>query len=758
MRASEVRSLFESDHFEFVEERGGQEGNAVVADEPESTLYLMLQKPPNGLENHLGEREDQFPLFQTQIQPQQYVLCYFTKGQLVKVAYQINLRYVSQKGGLYFQGMIPGQTHDSQSGAEVTAAKVFEFFRKYSTSRPVGANCIAVTYEDTGWSEMRATDEDKYKERLLTILYTSQPGESDRQPPAGSNKEPTNSTEPTLPQANHLPAVGQAAAQHPERLPDVIVKAWEQAGADVGWMRFDPSGMLEFSQAVEGEPGDLPAFGIHVWKSGVVSRLPLPPKAFGLDLREKGESNHILFDAGLSELARLTNLQALNLQGTIVTDVGMRKLAALKGLRALNLMAPMVTDTGLKELTGLRNLRSLNLMATGVTDAGLKDLAQMTNLQTLNLGGTQVTGGRLETLAALKSLRALSLCADKQLTDDGLKSLAGLKSLQHLDLGFNEQLTGAGLKELAGLTDLQYLRLRETQVTDAALKGLARLTNLQTLDLAETQVTDAGMKELAGLTSIHELDLTRTRVSDAGLKELAGLTNVRILVLGGTQITDDGLKELAELRNLEVLVLAGTQVTDAGLKELNGLTGLQQLILFSTEVTDVGVKELKKKLPKCLILHRSHKSNETAQPVSSPASNLKDLLDDSTYGRLNRRIAEVVGSNLSAENLGTQIGILNGLAKKAKTSEAEVLDLFEYALKSAQSRGANPAFALPTTSLTLEFRLAMESNATAESATSPGPLGAPSAAAKGMGSDRDRSQVERLPVPDAAAQEKSFNN
>jgi len=81
-------------------------------------------------------------------------------------------------------------------------------------------------------------------------------------------------------------------------------------------------------------------------------------------------------DAGLKELATLTNLTTLYLGGTDVTDAGLKELAALKNLTTLDLFNTKVTDAGLKELAALKNLTSLYLGGTQVTDAGVKELQQ----------------------------------------------------------------------------------------------------------------------------------------------------------------------------------------------------------------------------------------------------------------------------------------------------------------------------------------------------------------------------------------------
>ena len=79
-------------------------------------------------------------------------------------------------------------------------------------------------------------------------------------------------------------------------------------------------------------------------------------------------------DAGLKELAGLTGMQSLTLNGNNVTDVGLKELAALKDLQILNLQGTKVTDAGLKELAGLKKLKELNLAHTKVTDAGIQQL------------------------------------------------------------------------------------------------------------------------------------------------------------------------------------------------------------------------------------------------------------------------------------------------------------------------------------------------------------------------------------------------
>ena len=151
-----------------------------------------------------------------------------------------------------------------------------------------------------------------------------------------------------------------AKTEPPKPLPENIVTAWKEAGAEVGWLRLDVYGHLELVPEKEGKPGDLPAFRFTSRREGILAKLPAPAPAFGLSLRYTE-----LTDAGLKELAGLKSLQTLDLYHTQVTDVGLKELAGLKSLQALDLGETKVTDGGVHELQqalpGCRITRSKHL-------------------------------------------------------------------------------------------------------------------------------------------------------------------------------------------------------------------------------------------------------------------------------------------------------------------------------------------------------------------------------------------------------------
>jgi hypothetical protein len=79
-------------------------------------------------------------------------------------------------------------------------------------------------------------------------------------------------------------------------------------------------------------------------------------------------------DAGLGQLARLRNLEEIELHGAMaVTDAGLAPLTALPKLRSLVLSIP-VTDAALVHVRNMPALRKLDLRMSDVTEAGVAAL------------------------------------------------------------------------------------------------------------------------------------------------------------------------------------------------------------------------------------------------------------------------------------------------------------------------------------------------------------------------------------------------
>lgn len=81
-------------------------------------------------------------------------------------------------------------------------------------------------------------------------------------------------------------------------------------------------------------------------------------------------------DEQLSQLARLTTLETLDLGDCPITDEGLRHLSHLPRLKLLMLNGTRVTDAGLVHLETLPHLTYVSLWRTNVTDGGAEKLRQ----------------------------------------------------------------------------------------------------------------------------------------------------------------------------------------------------------------------------------------------------------------------------------------------------------------------------------------------------------------------------------------------
>lgn len=286
----------------------------------------------------------------------------------------------------------------------------------------------------------------------------------------------------------------------------------------------------------------------------------------------------------IKPLAKLTNLQQLDLRGTNVSDIS--PLKRLKNLRLLDLHGVPVTDISV--VASLAELRSLNLYDTKVSD--ISAVGSLTNLRGLGLNGTCVSD--IDVVAGLKNLQRLYLDRTKISNIRVVRRLTNL-----LRLGLDHTLV-TDISVLDGLANLRYLGLNETKVFN--LKPLNKLTGLQELLLNGTSVSD--LEPLRNLTGLVRLGVSDTAVSD--LKLLLDLNRLEALDLNRTKVYD--FEPLRNLSALQRLYLVGTPISDIGV--LSGLTNLQRLELTDTQVSDIGVLRCLTNLRE-LFVHNTDVSN-----------------------------------------------------------------------------------------------------------------------------------------------------
>ena len=134
-----------------------------------------------------------------------------------------------------------------------------------------------------------------------------------------------------------------------------------------------------------------------------------PERSIGVDL-----SNAWVTDADLAKLARLPQLESINLAYTKITDQGLEHLAPLENVKVLDLYyAESVTDLGIAHLKHWKNLEHLNVRGTKVTSTLFEHIASMTKLRFLDVGHSRVNDDLFELLESLDHLEHLSFGGNK---------------------------------------------------------------------------------------------------------------------------------------------------------------------------------------------------------------------------------------------------------------------------------------------------------------------------------------------------------
>jgi Leucine-rich repeat (LRR) protein len=281
------------------------------------------------------------------------------------------------------------------------------------------------------------------------------------------------------------------------------------------------------------------------------------------------------------------DITAVHLRGTWVTDAEMLDLARLPQLQRLDLSHTRITDDGLLYLKPLKQVQDLNLLyAEQITDQGMAAVKEWKNLKRLNLRGTRIFDGTLAILSGLTQLESLDI-AYTQVTDNGLDALVPLTHLKELSIG-------------------------RSKVGNNALELLRLLPTLEYLDLGGPHPGPGGYRTTAG-----------TPMDDDLPRAISELKQLRVLKLSYSQIRADGLRLLASLDQVSKLALTGCpRVDDGALAELAKWKSLKYLDVQETSVTEQGVAHLEKSKPGLVILHGPHPPSHPAANKESVTSRI----------------------------------------------------------------------------------------------------------------------------------------
>jgi hypothetical protein len=246
---------------------------------------------------------------------------------------------------------------------------------------------------------------------------------------------------------------------------------------------------------------------------------------------------------------------AVNLRGSWINDVEMIELARLPDLERLDLSHTRISDEGMLNLKPAPKIKELKLFySEWITDQGMTAIKQWKHLRCLDLRGTRISDGTLEVVSRLTGLESLDI-AHTEVTDVGLDNLITLVNLKELALG-RGRLSNSGLAALRMLPTLTHLDLSGARPTppdnpggrggaagipEETLKAIAELTDLRVLNLGYSAIAADGLRVLSGLDKIEKLGLQGCRrVDDSAMAELAKWKSLKYRDVQEAPVTEKG--------------------------------------------------------------------------------------------------------------------------------------------------------------------------------------------------------------------------
>ncbi len=363
-------------------------------------------------------------------------------------------------------------------------------------------------------------------------------------------------------------------------------------------------------------------------------------------LEARGE----MTDAVLERISELDHVTTLDLSNSrAVTDRGLSYLARMPQLERIDLSGCSISDRGLEVLRDLPELKAFRMYhQRGITDAGVANLAPCTKLSFVTVMGTATGDGLLRALTGKANLRHVEtgnlvtdaglallhefpvfktwqnddvsmsltdysaepnyLMVRGSLSDEGMARLVGLDGLFAVNIDSSDlAIGGTGLTHLArlanlgslafGATDetmpfiaaLPHLRFLLCQDTVAGDDGFAALSRSQTIERIWGRrchnLRTRGFIALSKMPALHGLSVSCLNVDDSGLATLPKFPALTELM--PMDVPDDGYRHIGKCEKLESLVLMYCrETTDIATTHIAGLPKLRKYFASYNRITD----------------------------------------------------------------------------------------------------------------------------------------------------------------------------
>jgi hypothetical protein len=322
-----------------------------------------------------------------------------------------------------------------------------------------------------------------------------------------------------------------------------------------------------------------------------------------------GGSRH-LTDDGLLQLARMPQVEHLDLGGTGITDRGLAVLRHLPRLRVFEMLwHGGISDAGIAHLRDCDRLERVDLMGSATGDGAIEALQRKPHLRLFQTGRLVTDAGlpllhqfpMLKTWHPRETLTPIDnrpdvhvrLLIDGPFTDAGLAGLAGLEGLSELDLFWHVTgITSDGFAHLVELPNLEALGADENLSDDRAMAHIAAIPRLRRLRAQGTVATDEGFEALSRSTTLEKFwGRECPNLHSRGFIALSRMPALRTLGVSCQQVDDDALATLPMFPSLRELT--PIDVRDEGFRHIGRCERLERLVcMYCRETTDAATAHI----------------------------------------------------------------------------------------------------------------------------------------------------------------------
>lgn len=263
----------------------------------------------------------------------------------------------------------------------------------------------------------------------------------------------------------------------------------------------------------------------------------------GMDISDDDLVRLVALDSGLDRITEL------DLTSASLTVTGLDAVAKLPELKTLVLESTRLQGAAWQRLAKMTDLESLNLKRSGIDDQSLEVISPLTRLTSLDISGTRITDAGFIHLMSLSDLRELRISelairgmGMEALGSQGAKSPLRVIEANHTEFGY------AGFLHLKDFPELEYLNVSAAEVTDGSLDGLRGARKLLFLNASSNRITDGGLRFLSGARNLETLNLSGiATITNQGLSNLRGFRKLNELNVNSTSCTPDGAMALKAL-------------------------------------------------------------------------------------------------------------------------------------------------------------------------------------------------------------------